>query len=414
MIETHLTTPFTTPTSEKVAHKPRKRELKNLTKREGIWYFHKSVNGKKEFNGRATPFSLETRDFLVAKARRDAIIKAANGSEIDRVRGKEHNQAATVGKVFEVYRAATTVRANADTRESNIAALVNMVRLVRGPEFDVEEMSTLELTRILVKDWQMKRIAAAQASAAGDLSLLESKKRAVNSTLKQIQSVFSREAKDDYSRLYLPPNIIEFTTALPVAARKQEEPEQLTDELVGGLLAKVEKLQAVDAGAWAAFQLMTWGGLRNCECFHARVTWLEQLGDVYRMRMKPTEDFIPKGNSRAVIMPGNVVEAMLAQLPYGPSQPEAKDERHLIPGRTMTERKEAAYRRLNAWLKAQGVGTDAFKVAYRLRKFFLNKVNEQQGIMFAQAAAGHSSRKTTEDHYTGKPKMAEPIRLAAC
>lgn len=413
MNETDLTTPLPTPSSEKAAHKPRKRELKNLTKREGIWYFHKRVNGKKEFNGRVTPFSLDTRDLLVAKARRDAIIKAADGAEIDRVRGRQHHQSATVGEIFEVYRMATTVRANLNTRENNIAAMVNMVRLVRGPAFDVEKMSSLELTRNLVKEWQMKRIAAAHVDAAGDLSILEGKKRAVNSTLKQIQSVFSHEAKDDYSSLYLPPNIDEFTTALPVAARKQEEPEQLSDDAVTDLLTKVEKMQKDDAGAWAAFQLMTWGGLRNCECFHARVTWLQQLGDLYRMKMQPTKDFMPKGNSRAVIMPGYIVEAMLAQLPFGPVQPDALDDRYLIPGRNLTDRKEASYRRLNKWLKAQGVTSDAGKIAYRLRKYFLNKVAEQQGMMFAQAAAGHSSMQTTEKHYTGKPKMAAPIRLNA-
>ena len=63
------------------------------------------------------------------------------------------------------------------------------------------------------------------------------------------------------------------------------------------------------------------------------------------------------------------------------------------------------------WLKARGVGEDAGKVAYRLRKFFLNKVSEQQGIMLAQAAAGHSSMQTTQDHYTGRPQMQQPVRL---
>jgi hypothetical protein len=413
MDDTELTSPMPTVTSEKAAHKPRKRELKNLTKREGIWYFHKRVNGKKEFNGRTTPFSLETRDLAVAKAKRDGILKAAAGAEIDRVRGHERRAAAKLSEIFKAYREAPTVRANATTRENNIAAFTNMVFTVRGEGFDVDGMSSADLTKHFVKEWQTKRLAAAAAACAGDLAKLESKKRALNSLLKQVQSVFSREARDDYGALHLPPNVLEFAVALPIAAKKQEEPDQLSDEFVSNMLSKIDDLKKEDPGAWATFHLMTWGGLRNIECFHARVSWLEQVGMGYRLRMRPTGDFLPKGNSCAVIMPIDVIDEMLAQLPFGPMQPDAKDERHLVSGRTMTDRHEAIYRRLNVWMKATGVGADAGKIAYRLRKYFLNKVAEQQGIMLAQAAAGHSSRRTTEDHYTGRPKMAEPIRLAA-
>jgi integrase len=407
--EAERTTPLPT---EKAAHKPRRRELKNLTKREGIWYFHKRVNGKKEFNGRSTPFSLNTRDLLVAKAKREAILKAANGTEIDRVRGREHYAAASMGEIFAAYRKAPTVRAKKKTRKSNIAALTNMVLAVHGDGFDVEGMSSAELTKNLVKEWQAKRVAAAVTACAGDLSKLEAKKRALNSLLTQVQSVFSREARDDYGTFYLPPNIAEFTTALPVAARKQEEPEQLTDEFVSGLLAAADKLKPDDPGAWAAFQLMTWGGLRNTECCHARVSWLERVALGYRLKMKPTGDFLPKGNSRAVILPAEIVDAMLAQLPpIDTISPQ--DDRYLVPAKHLTDRHEGVYRRLNAWLRGKGVTADAGKIAYRLRKYFLNKVAEQQGVMLAQSAAGHASMQTTEGHYIGKPKMAKPIKLAS-
>ena len=80
MIETTLAAELATP--QKVAtRRPRKASLKNLMKVNGIWYFKKFVKGKREFNGRKTPFSLETRDENVAKAKRDAILRAANGSD---------------------------------------------------------------------------------------------------------------------------------------------------------------------------------------------------------------------------------------------------------------------------------------------------------------------------------------------
>ena len=91
---THLTTPLATAEEKPpVARRGKrlKRELKNLIRRDGVWYFQKFVAGKREFNGRRTPFSLETRDLELAKAKRDKILSAADGVEMDRVLGKQHH-----------------------------------------------------------------------------------------------------------------------------------------------------------------------------------------------------------------------------------------------------------------------------------------------------------------------------------
>lgn len=407
MNETDSATPLTTSATEHTTRKPRKKETKNLTRREGIWQFHRVVNGKRERE------SLGTRDLLVAKARRDALLKASNRAEVDRIPGREHRAAASLGEIFAAYRRAPTVRANADTRDRNVADLVRMVRFVRGVEFDVEAMSSAELAKQVVKDWQAKKLAAAEVECAGDLAALEAAKRALNSLLTHVQSIFSRHAMDDYGSLHLPPNVREFATALPVAARKQEGPQQLGDAFVGDLLGRVADLRAKDPGAWATFQLMTWGGLRNKECAHARESWLERVPLGYRLAMRPDKDFLPKGNSRAVILPAELVEAMLAALPPTDTATGKRPDDHLVPAAHVTDRADAVYRRLNAWLKAQGVGGDEGKIAYRLRKYFLAKVSEQQGVMLAQAAGGHSSRHTLEQHYIGKPKMGAPIKLLA-
>lgn len=381
-------------------------------KRDGIWYFHKFVNGKREFGGRKTPFSLETTDLELAKAKRDMILRAANGAEVDRVLGRNSRPPATLKEIFAAYRAAPTVRASKDTRDRNIADLERMVRAVKGPVFDVEKASSEILTKQLVKDWQVARGATAAAEHAADKAALEAAKRSLNSLLTHVQSLFSREARDDYGKLYLPPNIPEFATALPVAARKAEEPVQLTDDFVSGLLAAADELAAADGGAWTAFQLMTWGGLRNTEALHARTNWLEQVPAGYRMSMKPAADFLPKGNSRAVILPATIAERILALQPANDPATGEKDD-HLVPAKDASDRHDAIYRRLNTWLKLQGVAEEAGKIAYRLRKYFLSKVAEQQGLLFAQAAGGHSRLETTQTHYIGKPKMAEPIRLTA-
>lgn len=413
MNESGLTSPLPTPDPEVATRKPRKKELKNLTKREGIWYFQKRVNGKKEFNGRATPFTLATRDLVVAKAKRDAILKAANGVEVDRILGRLNRGAATLKEIFAAYRAAPTVRANATSRENNISDFTRLIRLVKGSEYDAEKFCSADLNKQLVKTWQGKRRALAEVECGQDLAALEAAKRSMNSLLTHVQSLFSAEAMDDYGALYLPPNVMEFATALPVAARKQEAPVQLADEVVTKLLGDVDGLRAVDAAAWTAFQLMVWGGLRNIECLHARAGWLEEIPLGYRLTMKPTEDFLPKGNSRAVILPADIVALILEQLPAVDPVTGLRPDDHLVQGKNKTDRHAACYRRLNAWLANQGVAADAHKVAYRLRKYFLSKMNEQQGLLIAQAAAGHSSFRTTQDHYVGKPTMKSPVKLGA-
>jgi integrase len=414
MDEMTLPTGLTSPDPSKAVRKPRKKELKNLMRREGIWYFHKFVNGKREFNGRATPFSLQTGDLVVAKARRDAVLRAADGVAIDRALGRENRGAAKLGEIFARYRKAPTVRANVRTRESNINDLTRLVRMVRGAEFNVDMMSSADLTKALVKEWQSIRLEKALADFPTDRPAQEAAKRTANSLLTHVQSIFSAEARDDYGALYLPPNIREFMDALPVPARKQEEPKQLADDMVTALWVAAEQLAKDDFAAWTVFQLMLWGGLRNKECVHARTGWLAPSAHGYRLAMQPAGDFLPKGNSRAVTIPVDVAELILAHVAENNRLRAAGGflaDDHLVVADTVTQRERACYRTLNNWLRAAGVGEDAGKIAYRLRKYFLSKVNEQQGIMLAQAAAGHSSSKTTRDHYVGAEKMQQPIRL---
>lgn len=396
-----MTTGMTTP----AARKPRKKELKNLTKREGIWYFQKRVNGKKEYNGRRTPFTLETRDLAVAKAKRDAILKSHNGVEVDRILGHQNRGAATLGEIFKAYRAAPTVRASSGTREANIADMTRFIRVVKGAEFEVESFGSAELTKAFAKQWQGRKLELAQEACGKDLAAIEAAKRSMNSLLTHVQSLFSAEAMDDYGALYLPPNVAEFATSLPVKARKQDDPVQLSDAFVADLLAAADGLQAVDPGAWAVFQLMTWGGLRNKECLYANRSWLERVPLGYRVSMKATANFLPKGSSRAVILPADVVDGILAQLPA--------TEQDLVPAKHHSDRHSACYRRINLWLKSRGVVVDARKIGYRLRKYFLAKMNEQQGLFMAQAAAGHASARTTQEHYVGRPVMSVPVKIGA-
>lgn len=313
---------------------------------------------------------------------------------------------ATLAELFKVYREAPTVKANKATRERNIGDMRRVVLLAHGDGFEADQASSEIIAKPLAKLYQSKRLAAAAAEHGKDLAAMEASKRAINSTLKHAQSLFSREAMDDYGQVKLPASVREFADALPVPAKRAAEPEQLRDEFVQAMMSAMALHKAVDLAVWATFQLFVWGGLRNIECRHARRGWLEKIPAGYRLQLRPCGDFLPKGRNTSRVLPGPVVEELLAGI--GPG-----DDEYLIPALSATDRHDAIYRRLNDWLKDQGVMEDAGKIAYRLRKYFFKKVEEQQGLMLALAAHGGGQLSTLTDHYTGAPKMATPIKLNA-
>ncbi len=169
MDETQLTTDFTTPADREVERVQRKRRkgLKNLVKRDGIWYFTKFVNGKREFNGRKTPFSLDTKDEAVAKAKRDAILKAAGGAEIDRVLGRSSKPVASIAEVLEAYIAGD--RPREETRKKN-AQRLRLILKRAGISRDLKDVPVSDLTREVVECYQNNEVERIREAGGGDES----------------------------------------------------------------------------------------------------------------------------------------------------------------------------------------------------------------------------------------------------
>ena len=317
-------------------------------------------------------------------------------------------------RIVAAYLAAPTVRANLKTRERNVADWRRIFEEVYpGVDFD---SASIELAdRELAKAYQRKKLAEIEAACAGDVLAAEASKRAINSTLAHAQSVFSRHALEDYHGLGLPPVVRDFADALPVKARPQEEPVQLDDAAVTAMMGKVAALKVEEPAAWVVFQLMLWGGLRNIDCVHARRSWVSASAGGYRVSLVPGDDYMPKGRSGSVIVPAVVMEEVLELSAPKAGETESAEvtgARHLVPASSKTARDVAAYRTLNDWLKSNGVGEESNKVAYRLRKYFLSKVEEQQGRVMASLAARHADAATL-DHYVARPKMEKPITLGA-
>lgn len=379
-----------------------------------VWWVRKTATNRLTGKVEALKLSLRTVDL------RDALRKAIPAVEAFLTRNK--SLAAPVVSVVQgklkmselkvAYLAAPTVRANAVVRARNWAQLERIFMLVH-PEVVFEGASVEMIDRELAKAWQRLRLAEIEAEFSGDVVAQEAAKRGMNSKLAQATSIFSRQAMDDFHVLRLPAGVADFAKALPVKARKQEEPVQITDEVMLLVRQQAALLKETNAAAWAAFQLMLCGGLRPIDCLHARRGWLRAEGECYRVNLVPSGDYAPKGKSGSVVIAASVMEQILAleEVPVGEAA-EVTGARHLVPAKSATGRQNAIYRELNAWLKALGIGTESNKVAYRLRKYFLAKVDEQQGRAMASLAARHADMATLE-HYVAKPKMTTPITLQA-
>ena len=309
-----------------------------------------------------------------------------------------------LAEVKAAYMAAPTVRAKEATRARNWAELENWLRVIYGEEADLGSLSAEVLSKQVVKVVQSRRLEELQREFAGDLAGLEQAKRGLNRWLARIQSVFSREALDDMERLHLPPGVREFASALPVPARKPELCEQLPDELVARLATAMEREREARPGVWAAFTLMLYGGLRNCEAVAARRSWLTREVAGWRLKVAPTEEFLPKRSSGSTLLP-LVVGDQLLEL----TSPDGSD--HLVPAATDYARSEHCYRDLSEWLRAQGVQTELGKVSYRLRKYFVSMVSRQQGLVMAMVAARHGDMATTQANYVGAPRMEQPVKI---
>lgn len=392
----------------------------NLLGKAGIWTVRKTATSPVTCKVYYFKKSMKTADL------RTAIIKALPQVEAFLARVKDPagptvsptGEISTLAELFDAYRLGSAIKANPATRERNIADLCRIIKLVHGDTFEIEKATCAILAKSLAKEYQIKRIAAATAQFKKNLAAIEGAKRAMNSTLKHAQSLFSKAALDSYDALCLPPGAREFGDAMEVPARKAEEPERLSDELVKKLRDNTATLYDDDLTAWCGFELMVWGGLRNKECMYIRKNWLEKIPNGYRVKMRAVDDFLPKGRSRAVVIPAAIGDALLAitelrvRLKDGTVRvhPTTKDD-HLVPALNVTDRSDALYRRLNEWLRTHGMEAEAGKLAYRLRKYFLSLVAEQQGLLLAQSAAGHASLATTEDHYIGARKMTKPVNL---
>lgn len=385
------------------------------------WYFKKVVNGKREFNGRKTPFSLETSDVNVAKAKRDAILRAGNGAEIDRVVGRSSKPVAKLSDLEAAYLAADVPREQ--TRKKNLAALRRIVERA-GQSWTTGTVA--DLTRDTVTKFQDWTVATARAKGHDDEGedMLRNKYSA-DRTLIQARSIFAyerpfralhmpRPAGFLEADLFDPPRDLRYT---PMSAEELALFAAECFELKARALGAEDALERERAsGIFALWLCMRYLGMRNIEVEFCRprewivrgpLGWLMRIQDRPEIRAQGelvAPAFRVKGAGSTRELP--VADWLCAELLH-----LSAGRDFLLPGRTVTDRHEISHYALNEWMGEvydraieRGVLTPATgpRTAYDWRKQAGSEIYAKtRDILATSKWLGHTSVHTTTRWYVG-------------
>jgi len=307
----------------------------------------------------------KTNDPVTARRRardyREAIITASYGLAN---KMKSRSECVTYREVFDCYET-LPLDANEKSRAGNIKAMERVLK-ANGLN-EASRVDTLAAKLGIV--YQQKELAAGANPVT------------INGNIRFAKAVFSRKAMLGYKAMGLEisrdwkEDFFE-VGALPEPEQRLEIP---TAEQVDAVHAALSAPDA-DKGAYRAFLLAAYAGLRAGELVAARWDWIE--GDVLYVGGR---EFVAKsGRWRAIRMD----PAVLAELVKGDKDgdliagafPDTAVNTHLLSA-------------------LHGAGFTALKPIHSLRRLYGSKVAMASGLFAAQHALGHASPTTTSKHY---------------
>ena len=321
-------------------------------------------------------------------------------------RTKLRSNLAKLGAIVEAYmKGARTICDKEDLREATLVNNVSALRTLvcrrmaedgtaqRSNE-KFEECAAAVLTEELVTRFKLESLAPYR----NDPLALESKRRSVNSTLRQARSIFAPVYLPLYRHLHLP-DLAGFMAAkgckvdrqatryVPIA---QERIDAMEAEIRGMIL---EPAGPRERALYLAFYMMLWLGMRPSEVREARLEWVEDYPTGARMAIVKRAYFRPKGIEGVVSMAPQLLADINAL--SGASGPLD----YLIPAATLTERKDWLRYDLSRLVRRH-LGDARQKTCHELRKHAISMVlmrtrNYVDTLKFSR----HADVKTLQQHY---------------
>ncbi len=280
-------------------------------------------------------------------------------------------------------------RCSRDSAEGNVSRLRSVVRKAFNDEtktlseVPVEYLSTL---------WPAY-VAARQGKSRPDYSTRRAENYGINSAMKQAASIFIPSLRPYYRRhgLEIPQDA---TTIIWMALGQRVQHEAKDAELIEAW----RKLREPDVDMWVTVGLARFAGLRQSEILACCGKWIVKKGAASYVEMRDREEdgyFTKTGRSyRALILDQQLAEYLHAKEPESP----------VI---TTPTRDRWIQKKPQLWLKPY-VGSSKAPL-HRLRGLYADHIKREteDAILAHQAAIkaasenlGHTSTKTTTEHYT--------------
>jgi hypothetical protein len=290
---------------------------------------------------------------------------------------KLRSDLATIGELIERYKERANQRPV--TVRSNVSSLRLVIRTVHGGNPD--DRLTNALSPSLIQTFEKKRM---EGAAAIDF---QSIRTSTASYVRQARSLVAPKKMKFYEGMKLPP--LEQFRIESVEAPSRPMPRPPDMNALAAMEAAVPQLAREDPAAYLAHLMFAHWGLRNIEIVNARAHWIVagRLGIIER----PEENFYPKGCEGWIEVAADVVTEILRY------QHLCADG-FLIPGRTMTERRDAVYRRHSKWVSTWLRGRS--KTSYELRRYAGSRLLDKGASMLeVRDFFRHRDITTTQQWY---------------
>ncbi len=252
-----------------------------------------------------------------------------------------------------------------------------------------EELPVAVLTAELVQRFKAESLAPYKFDPVS----LESKRRSVNSTLRQARSMFAPAYLPLYRDLRLP-DLTGFMAAKGCKVDRQATRYvPIAQSVIDAMEREIVALRESRPEMFLAFYFMLWLGMRPSEVREARLEWIEEYPEQARMAIVRRPYFRPKGIDGVVsIAPRLLADVKALSGARAPSD-------YLIPAATVTERANMLRYDLSLFVRRH-LGAERQKTCHELRKHAISMVlmrtrNYVDTLKFSR----HADVKTLQQHY---------------
>ena len=342
----------------------------------GTWTFKTSIGGSNSY----FPLGLDKKEALdLADTIRGHLMLYPLAEVLDMFQRKRFAKnkipAPTVDEVMEILRESRIASGMTEkTLRSYFDNLKKFARTMTGKK-EVGDFDMGSVTDKMIRDFKSKSLGGIK-----DQALIQSKKRTINSNIRQLKALFSRASLFE-----------NFDMSFVDILRSQEFYKGLKKQYRLPPLDLIQKTfdlwPTTDGDVHTLIGMALHFGLRRGEILHARRSWFDLAGEKARVNIMAELDFRPKGGHEGFTMGTKSMATSILN--------KASGDDYLITSRADSGRPafEKALKELRA------IGWERPSPMHELRKLFGSYIATTESIYISQKFLRHADSSTTNESY---------------